>query len=52
MEGPVLYKIENTREAFLNYVDKKVGGTGNVDNMQIFHYNSKGISSPKSTEKW
>jgi hypothetical protein len=28
-------------------VDKKgwVGGTGNVNGMQIFHYNSKGIPS-------
>ena len=40
-----------SKGSFFNFVDKTrwVGGTGNVNSMQIFHHNIKGTLSPMST---
>ena len=43
---PTKYLVTQPFESFLNQVDKmrQVGGTGNVNGVQIFPYNSKGIA--------
>ena len=43
--------METHRGAFTNYAEKmrKVGGTGNVNGMQIFPYNSNEVPSQMST---